>query len=104
MCVRNTEEAEKASLAHAAAAAGSSSATPALATPNSENQAPSSGRGHAKGVWGMLEESKLAQAIRRDEEKLVRFPSQPRFLSPNLIVMCRSTRTSFSRPEPASTI
>ena len=46
-CVRNTEEAEKAS------------------------QAGSSGRGEAKGVWGMIEQSELAKSIREDDKKKV---------------------------------
>jgi hypothetical protein len=50
-CVRNTEDAER------------------------NAQAPSghggSGRGLAKGVWGMIEESELAKTIRLGEEKKV---------------------------------
>ncbi|EJF63717.1 RNI-like protein [Dichomitus squalens LYAD-421 SS1] len=46
-CVRNTEEAEKAS------------------------QAGTGGRGEAKGVWGMLEQSELAKSIREDDKKKV---------------------------------
>ena len=46
-CVRNTEEAEKAS------------------------HAGSGGRGEAKGVWGMLEQSELAKSIREDDKKKV---------------------------------
>ena len=49
-CVRNTEEAERASKAHAGEAAG----------------ATSSGRGR-KGIWGMIEESELAKSIRLKE-------------------------------------
>lgn len=50
-CVRNTEEAEK----------------------NSRNAegANGSGRGLAKGVWGMIEESELAKTIRGGEEQKV---------------------------------
>ena len=46
-CVRNTEEAEKAS------------------------QGGLSGRGEAKGVWGMIEQSELAKSIREDDKKKV---------------------------------
>ena len=46
-CVRNTEEAEKAT------------------------QAGASGRGEAKGVWGMIEQSELAKSIREDDKKKV---------------------------------
>ncbi|KAL4242608.1 RNI-like protein [Abortiporus biennis] len=49
-CVRNTEEAEKQS--------------------QSENtNGVSSGRGQAKGVWGMIEESELAKTFREDDQK-----------------------------------
>ncbi|KAI0300513.1 hypothetical protein B0F90DRAFT_1810386 [Multifurca ochricompacta] len=50
-CIRNTEEAER-------------SAQPPSATGTS-------GRGQGKGVWGMIEESKLAKTFRKDEEKKV---------------------------------
>ena len=50
-CVRNTEEAER--NAHTSATNGSS------------------GRGQGKGVWGMIEESKLAKTFRKDEDKKV---------------------------------
>ncbi|KAI1798170.1 RNI-like protein [Ganoderma leucocontextum] len=46
-CVRNTEEADKAS------------------------QGGTSGRGEAKGVWGMIEQSELAKSIRDDDKKKV---------------------------------
>ncbi|KAF9531479.1 hypothetical protein CPB83DRAFT_904584 [Crepidotus variabilis] len=46
-CVRNTEDAERAS------------------------RAAESGRGHAKGLWGMIEDSELAKSIRLDEEKKI---------------------------------
>ncbi|KAI0746800.1 RNI-like protein [Daedaleopsis nitida] len=46
-CVRNTEEAERVS------------------------HAGSGGRGEAKGVWGMLEQSELAKSIRQDDKKKV---------------------------------
>ena len=46
-CVRNTEEAEKAS------------------------QAAISGRGMGKGVWGMIEESELEKTLKKGEEKKV---------------------------------
>jgi protein phosphatase 1 regulatory subunit 37 len=48
-CIRNTEEAER-------------NAQPASASSTS-------GRGQGKGVWGMIEESKLAKTFRKDEEK-----------------------------------
>jgi len=48
-CVRNTEEADRAA------------------------RGGESGRKAGKGVWGMIEESKLAKSIRLDEEKKVRF-------------------------------
>ncbi|KAH9050180.1 hypothetical protein EDB84DRAFT_1449558 [Lactarius hengduanensis] len=50
-CVRNTEEAER--NAHMSFANGSG------------------GRGQGKGVWGMIEESKLAKTFRKDEDKKV---------------------------------
>ncbi|KAF9477211.1 RNI-like protein [Pholiota conissans] len=50
-CVRNTEEAERATKA------------------NAEGASVSSGRGLGKGVWGMIEESELAKSIRLGEEK-----------------------------------
>ncbi len=46
-CVRNTEEADRAS------------------------QGGTSGRGEAKGVWGMIEQSELAKSIREDDKKKV---------------------------------
>lgn len=46
-CVRNTEEADRAS------------------------QGGVSGRGEAKGVWGMIEQSELAKSIREDDKKKV---------------------------------
>ena len=52
-CVRNTEEAEK----HSHTPTGSTVGT--------------GGRGHAKGVWGMIDESELAKRIRQDEAKKV---------------------------------
>jgi protein phosphatase 1 regulatory subunit 37 len=55
-CVRNTEEAERASKAQAGGVAG----------------ATSSGRGLRKGIWGMIEESELAKSIRLKEDKRVR--------------------------------
>jgi protein phosphatase 1 regulatory subunit 37 len=51
-CVRNTEEAEKGS--HVTSSAGES------------------GRGRGKGIWGMIEESKLARTIRDGEKEKVR--------------------------------
>ncbi|KAN0132000.1 hypothetical protein V8E53_010280 [Lactarius tabidus] len=50
-CIRNTEEAERNS--HMSSANGSS------------------GRGQGKGVWVMIEESKLAKTFRKDEDKKV---------------------------------
>ena len=50
-CIRNTEEAER--HAHTSSANGSS------------------GRGQGKGVWGMIEESKLAKTFRKDEDMKV---------------------------------
>jgi hypothetical protein len=50
-CVRNTEEAERST------------------QPSSANGA--SGRGQGKGVWGMIEDSKLAKTFRLDEEQKV---------------------------------
>lgn len=55
-CVRNTEEAERASKGQAGEVAG----------------ATSSGRGLRKGIWGMIEESELAKSIKLKEEKKVR--------------------------------
>lgn len=55
-CVRNTEEAERNSLA------------------------PTSGRGHAKGVWGMIEESELAKTFKQGiDKKVSRNPYSYRF-------------------------
>lgn len=48
-CVRNTENAERAS------------------------QGTDSGRGHARGLWNMIEDSELAKSIRLDEEKKVNY-------------------------------
>ncbi|KAJ7177065.1 hypothetical protein C8R46DRAFT_1246346, partial [Mycena filopes] len=48
-CVRNTEEAERVAGERERGKAG--------------------GRGHGKGVWGMIEESELAKSVRLDEEK-----------------------------------
>ncbi|KAI0002469.1 hypothetical protein BJV74DRAFT_876497 [Russula compacta] len=48
-CIRNTEEAER------------------NAQPSSANS--TSGRGQGKGVWGMIEESKLAKTFRKGHEK-----------------------------------
>ncbi|KAI0254503.1 hypothetical protein BJV78DRAFT_1121395 [Lactifluus subvellereus] len=56
-CIRNTEEAERNS------------------QPSSVNG--TSGRGQGKGVWGMIEESKLAKTFRNDEGKRVE-SSNPR--------------------------
>lgn len=53
-CVRNTEEAEKQTQSTAA-----------------------SGRGQAKGVWGMIEESELAKTFRQDDQKKVQQPTTP---------------------------
>ena len=53
-CVRNTEEAEK-------------------ATHPAHNEAPS-GRGQGKGLWVMIEESELAKTFRHDEQKKVDAP------------------------------
>ncbi|KAI0826580.1 RNI-like protein [Trametes gibbosa] len=50
-CIRNTEEAERSSLG---------------GTVNGP-----SGRGEAKGVWGMIEQSELAKSIRKDDKKKV---------------------------------
>ncbi|CDO75859.1 hypothetical protein BN946_scf184833.g10 [Trametes cinnabarina] len=59
-CIRNTEEAEKATMGDAA---------------NSQ-----SGRGEGKGVWGMIEQSELAKSIREDDKKKV--DEQTDILSP----------------------
>ncbi|KAJ8463748.1 hypothetical protein ONZ51_g10047 [Trametes cubensis] len=50
-CIRNTEEAEKATMGEVADG--------------------HSGRGEAKGVWGMIEQSELAKSIRADDKKKV---------------------------------
>jgi hypothetical protein len=63
-CVRNTEEAEKSSRGANGANAGTS------------------GRGQARGVWGMIEESELAKTIRQGEEYKV----QEFFISRFLVV------------------
>ncbi|KAK7051764.1 hypothetical protein R3P38DRAFT_3343862 [Favolaschia claudopus] len=77
VCVRNTEEAER----RAAGGGGSGAETPignGLMSPlpggmnghgNGISTIAGSGRGHGKGVWGMIEESELAKSIRKDEEK-----------------------------------
>jgi len=59
-CTRNTEEAER------------------NAQPSSANSF--SGRGQGKGVWGMIEESRLAKTFRKDEEKTVESRSLDSFL------------------------
>jgi len=51
-CVRNTEEAEKISRA--------------------TSQTGEGGRGVGKGIWGMIEESKLAKTIRKGDKEMVR--------------------------------
>lgn len=53
-CVRNTEEAEKATQAKSDA---------------------SSGRGQGKGLWGMIEDSELAKTLRTDDKKKVEAPA-----------------------------
>ena len=78
-CVRNTEEAEKAT------------------------QNGSSGRGEAKGVWGMLEQSELAKSIREDDKKKVDEQldvSSPRSWGrlTSLPLRNRPSPTSFRRP------
>jgi protein phosphatase 1 regulatory subunit 37 len=55
-CVRNTEEAER------------------NAPPSSANSI--SGRGQSKGIWGMIEESKLAKTFRKDEAKVKKVESR----------------------------
>jgi protein phosphatase 1 regulatory subunit 37 len=58
-CVRNTEEAERASKGGGAVEGG--------------RRATASGIGTGtKGVWGMIEESELAKSIRLDQGKKVR--------------------------------
>lgn len=57
-CVRNTEEAER------------------NTQPPSANCA--SGRGQGKGVWGMIEESKLAKTFSKDEVKKIESARSPR--------------------------
>jgi protein phosphatase 1 regulatory subunit 37 len=55
---------------------------------NGESTVLHSGRGQGKGVWGMIEESKLAKMIRLDEEKLVRArppPTPPLFFDPDAV-------------------
>ncbi|KAJ7751788.1 hypothetical protein DFH07DRAFT_1032273 [Mycena maculata] len=84
-CVRNTEEAERAAV-HGGGGGGSGTQTPvgngASAAGGNGNvnvngngngvlAGPGSGRGLAKGVWGMIEESELAKSIRLDEEKKI---------------------------------
>jgi hypothetical protein len=65
-CVRNTEEAEK--NFHVVGLNGES------------------GRGLGKGVWGMIEESKLAKTIRKGEEKMVKLISI--ISAPGTTLMC----------------
>jgi protein phosphatase 1 regulatory subunit 37 len=55
-CVRNTEEAER------------------NAPPPSANSI--NGRGQGKGIWGMIEESKLAKTFRKDEAKVKKVESR----------------------------
>ena len=63
-CVRNTEEAEKAS--H---------------TPD----AGANGRGQGRGLWVMIEESELAKTFRQDEQKKVDAPGSDAHLSPTAL-------------------
>ena len=71
-CVRNTEEAERASKAAA------------------EGGPASSGRGLGKGVWNMIEESELAKSIKLKDGKKVRS---------NVIVRCPSADYDCRLPE-----
>lgn len=64
-CIRNTEEAER------------------NAQPSSANS--TSGRGQGKGVWGMIEESKLAKTFRKGDEKKVESRSPYKSLESLLI-------------------
>ena len=64
-CIRNTEEAERNS------------------QPSSANS--TSGRGQGKGVWGMIEESRLAKTFRNDEGKRVESCNPPKGLESLLI-------------------
>ncbi|KAJ7710586.1 hypothetical protein B0H17DRAFT_1324260 [Mycena rosella] len=76
-CVRNTEEAER----RAGGSGGSGAQTPVEGGAGAGNSgggggsinggSGGSGRGLAKGVWGMIEESELAKSIRLDEEKKI---------------------------------
>ena len=59
-CIRNTEEAER------------------NTQPTSANS--TTGRGQGKGVWGMIEESRLAKTFRKDEEKKAESRSLDSFL------------------------
>ena len=58
-CVRNTEEAERASKGGAAAEGGQRATASGIGT-------------GTKGLWGMIEESELAKSIRLDQGKKVR--------------------------------
>ena len=75
-CVRNTEEAARAA------------------------KSGEGGRRGGKGVWGMIEESKLAQSIRLDEEKKVSFMSFACFVM--LILLQRLKRILSFAPHSMS--
>ncbi|KAF8129472.1 hypothetical protein EV363DRAFT_1219973 [Boletus edulis] len=60
-CVRNTEDAEKATRGGAGHASGSGQYE------EGHQETPGSGKGLGKGVWGLIEESELARSIRMGE-------------------------------------
>ncbi|KAF8436520.1 hypothetical protein L210DRAFT_2456252 [Boletus edulis BED1] len=60
-CVRNTEDAEKATRGGAGHASGSGQYE------EGHQETPGSGKGLGKGVWGLIEESELAKSIRMGE-------------------------------------
>jgi hypothetical protein len=68
-CVRNTEEAERASQMHIGDVDGDGRGNGVSAGTGG------SGRGLGKGVWNMIEESELAKSIRLDEKSKVIFSS-----------------------------
>jgi hypothetical protein len=72
-CVRNTEEAERASQVHIGDVDVDGHGN---GVGNGVGVGTGgSGRGLGKGVWNMIEESELAKSIRLDEKSKVTFPS-----------------------------
>ncbi|KAG6371077.1 hypothetical protein JVT61DRAFT_10616 [Boletus reticuloceps] len=68
-CVRNTEEAEKATRGGAGHGQGGASASGSGQYEEGHQETPASVKGLGKGVWGLIEESELARSIRMGERR-----------------------------------